>query len=234
MAITTLANSLKNVLNQANPNALADAFRVLGVGSFVRALPTTLRLKNMATAPANPYVGATLQALTLPDDAKANSIFRAFARTGTATATELAAQAYGTTPGTGQIAVAPNGDIVTLAADAWTNVDVVYLPEKCDAIELTLPVVPGTGVCALPAAVTALGVVAMFEAEALAGTLTGKKIILVPGSAAPATTLAKLDLAHSQAKFAVADAVTSCRVKLGIASSIDVDALLTAVSPGIL
>lgn len=224
MTINENANSLKNVLNMANPNQLADIFRQLGLGDILRSETTTLRKK----APvASSYQLNTLQAFVLPDDAKARVISRAYARAGGVTLGELAVQTYGTTPTTGQIAVAPNGDIVVLASDAWTSVDIVYAPEKCDPVEIVVPV--ASNVATLPAQVTTPGVVMLCEAEVLAGTSLGAKIVLVPGSS-PSAGQCRLNLAKTQVAFNSGDAVTSVRLKLQVCSAIDVDALLTAQS----
>jgi hypothetical protein len=225
MTINEKATSLKNQINLGDPNLLGDQVRALAVGDMLRALPTTLRRKVPA---ADAGSLATLLAVVLPDDAKAHSIFRAYARAATAGQGELTVVAPGTTPATGQIAVAPNGDIVTLAADAITDLDVVYLPEKCDPVELTLPV--ASNVLTIPSTYTSKGVVLLLEAVALAGTATGKKIILVPGAGAPAAGQARLNLAKSTVTFAGADAVTSATVKFAVVSAIDVDALLTAAA----
>lgn len=226
--ITEEALSLKNTLNKAPPNVLADILRLLKYGSMLRSAPTFLRKKLPATST---YQLATLQALVLPEDAKALTIARAYARSGAGTVGELVVDAYGTTPIAGHIAVAPNSDIVVLAADAWTSIDVVYQPQKADVVELTLPVVAATGVCALPKSVTDAGLVNLLEAEVLTGGLLGNKIILVPGTAAPATTKALYKTTGDQVLFAIADAVTTARVKLAVVPSTDSDALLTAFSP---
>jgi hypothetical protein len=153
MTISVNDNSLKNELNRAQPGSLPSMFAAMKLGDVVRALPTTLR-KAVPTVSA-PYQLTTLDTIVLPDDAKANTILRAYARAGSGTKGELTVVAYGATPTAGQIAVAPNGDIVTVhSGDVWTSLDVVYLPEKYDVVELTLPVVPGTGVCALPTWIT--------------------------------------------------------------------------------
>lgn len=225
--ITENTDSLKNKFNIANPNIVPDGLRIVKFGNVLRAIHTALRKKTVA---ASSYQLGTLQALALPDDGKAHSITRAYARSGAGTVGELAVQAYGAAPAAGQIAVAPNGDIVVLAADAWTSIDVSYQPEKYDLIELTLPVVPGTGVCALPTAVTAPGLVNLLEAEVLAGGSLGKKIILVPAAAAPAAGRALYKTTGDQVLFAIADAVTSARVKLAVCASTDIDALLEAQS----
>lgn len=226
MTINVNAFSLKSELDKASPQFLSDAFRIVKLGSVVRALHTSLRKKTPA---ASAVQLGTLQSLVLADDAKAMTISRAYARVATAGTGELTVVSYGTTPTTGQIAVAPNGDIVTLAADAITSLDVVYHPEKYDIVELTLPVT--SNALALPPVVTTPGAILLLEAEALVGTTIGLKIVLVPSASAAATGQARFDLAKLNVKFAPADAVTSARVKLAISSAADLDALLTAVSP---
>ena len=67
----------------------------------------------------------------------------------------------------------------------------------------------------------------------LAGTLVGKMHVIREAAGAPATGLARLDLAKLNVQFAVADAVTSARVKLLVVSKTDVDALLEAASNSI-
>lgn len=226
MTISTSATSLKSVLDNANPNTLADKFRALKIGSCIRAMTTFLRKKVPA---ASSYQLATLHAHVLPDDAKASTILRAFSRTGGVTG-ELVVKLYGVTPGTGEIAVGPNGDIVVLAADAITSLDVTYQPEKQDVYELTLDVPAATGICAIPASFVSQGVINLLEAEALTGTVTGRKIVLVPG-AAPATTQARLSAAKNTVLFNLAtDVVTSARIKFSVVPTTDVDALLTAES----
>jgi len=224
MSKTENEHSLKNEINKGNPNALGDQFRAIALGSLLRALPTFLRKK----APvANAGSLATLLALVLPEDGKALSIASAYARAGGVTGV-LTVVAAGATPATGEIAVGPNGDIVTLAADAITDLDVVYQPNKYDTEEITLPVT--AHVLTIPATFTGKGVVFLLEATADAGTTTGKKIVLVPGAGAPAAGQARLNVAKSTVTFAVADAVTSATVKIAVASAIDADALLTATT----
>ncbi len=231
--------SLKKQLDAANPQVLADMLRSAQIGSALRSMLTHRRRVNMVAQAVNPYVLATVQSLQLPDDAKACSILRATAVTGTGTQGELTIDGYAAAaPAAGHISIQPSGDIATLIADAWTALDVVYQPEKHDTIELTLPVAPGTGLCTLPTGVGQLcsaGVILLMEAEALAGTLAGKKIVLIPTDAAPATTLARLKLDKTAVHFAVADAVTQARLKLAmvpgaLTGGVDIDALLTASS----
>ncbi len=225
MTIDTLDNSLKVRLNDADPASLASGLQTLRFGNMLRALPTYLRKQ---TAVASSYELSTLKGIVLPDDAKANSIFRAFARVGTGTPAELTVKLYGVTPSTGEIAVSPNGNIVTLGSEAWTNFDVLYLPEKQAVIELTLAVT--SNAATIPAAYVTRGVVSLLEVESLVGTVTGKLVSLVPSGSAATTGTARLDLAHATVKFYSGDAVTSARIKFGVSSLTDVNALLEAAS----
>lgn len=211
-------NTLRNRFDKANPNEICDLFRKIGLGSVLQGqLPQVRRNVNMNTAAVDPYQLATVQTLKLPDTGKAVSIVRAYCRTtGSAGTGALTVAAYGATPTTGQIAVAPNGDIVTVATDQMTNIDVTYLPERCDVVELTLPVV--SHILTIPTNFVTQGVVLLTEVESMVGTLTGKLKILVP-STAPATGYANLSVAKNTVLFATADAVTSARVKLAIVTS---------------
>lgn len=230
MTINVNAQSLKNRINAANPNQLPQELQIIKYGDVLRASTTYLRKKNPDAAANSNSQLATLDTLALNDDAKAATILRAYARATAAAGTlgELSIQAYGATPADGQIAVAPNGDIVVLAASRYTDIDVTYQPDKADLTEITLTVV--ANVLTLPAALTALGVNALLQAVATVGTSIGEKIILVPGAGAPAAGQARLNLAKSTVTFAVADAVTQATVKVALAASVDVDALLTANS----
>jgi hypothetical protein len=231
MTINVNAASLKNRINAANPNQLPQELQILKFGDLLRAGTAFLRKRNPDTAASSGSQLATLDTLALNDDAKASTILRAYARATAAAGTlgELAVQAYGTTPIDGQIAVAPNGDIVVLAASRYTDIDVVYQPEKTDLAEVTLTVT--ASVLTLPAALTAAGVTALLEAVVTTGGSTGTKIVLVPGAGAPAAGQARLNLAKGTVTFAVADTVTQATVKLAIVASVDADALLTAISP---
>jgi hypothetical protein len=221
-----MSQSLKKVLDAANPNTLADGMRILGFGQILRsAISTQIR---MGTPLAATNVLATLRSFALPSDAKASSIQRAYARAGGGTLGELAVQAFGATPADGQIAVAPNGDIVLLAASTYSQVDVEFIPEKGDEFIFAGSV--AANVLTLPASLTGRGVILLADANATAGTTLGKKIILVPGAGAPAAGQARLNLAKGTVTFAVADAVTAATVTLTVVSAINVPALLDADS----
>ena len=230
MTINVNANSLKNRLDAANPNVLADGLRILKVGSMLRAGTTFRRKVNQDTAAASASQLATLDTLALPDDAKAATILRAYARATAAAGTlgELAVQAFGATPADGQIAVAPNGDVVTLAASRYTDIDVVYQPDKYDLFEVS-GIAVAANVLTIPAALTTPGVVALLQAVAVGGA-GGEKIILVPAAGAPAAGQCRLNLAKTTVTFAGADAITSATIKVAVVAGTDVDALLTAIT----
>ncbi len=217
-------------MNGALPAQLADAFRAIGIGSVVRALRTQLRNKSPNAAPANPYVGSG-QVLTLPDDAKADTIGRAYARAGTGTKgplTIVASDSYAGDPGAHSIVITPTGDLEFHAADAYTSVDVAYEPMKYDIKEVTIPVL-ASGVTPLPAADVANGIVFIAECEGNPGIAGDANLIVdLPGTAA-AGSHASLDLGKANLVTHAGD-FTQARVKYGVASKIDVDALLEAPS----
>lgn len=218
--------TLRSVLDKCSPNTAWDILRKLGFGSKLQSQFTQVRRGvNPHAAGASSYNVATLDAIGLPAHARACVIHRANARG----VGELTIDAFGTTPITGHIAVAPNGDIVTLTADNLTDVDIVYTPECGDVVEMTLPV--ASNAIALPASVTAKKVVLLLEAESLVGTLTGKLKVLVPSDTNSTSGAANLNLAKTSIVFATANAVTSARVKLLVRSAEDLANLLESTSP---
>jgi hypothetical protein len=232
---------LKNAINAAKPETICDAFRAIALGDLLRdQIPQVLRKQ----APQNdPAQLATLQSFGVTDKgAPAAAILRARAWRGTATPTELAVQAYGATPSTGQIAVAPNGDIVVLAADAWLDVDVTYQPERGDVVQLPpLPVV--SGVLTLPKTVldasgnrTAILLLEAIVSAVSSGSATGEKIVLVPAGtqgspSLPATGKAQLSIDGLTVQFNNAtDHVSQAQVTLLVVSANDLDTLLEQTS----
>lgn len=216
----------KEVLNRANPDTIPDHLRAMKFGSLLRGqLSQVIRKKAPAANSGAP--GATVLTIVLPNDARATRIERAYGRAGTAGTGELTIVAPGTTPATGEISIQPDGNLMTLAADAHTSVDVTYIPERGDVIELVDQQV-ATHVLTIPSWVTARGVVLLLEATATAGTLTGRMRVLTPAASAPATTQAKLNVAKTTVTFAVADAVTKANVKLLVCAAEDLDTMLEA------
>ncbi len=215
-----MSETTREALNRCDPNQTWDRLRLLELGDmFAGHMPQHLRRRAPA---ASPYVDATLQALLLPGHSRGCSILRATVLAGGVTG-ELTPVAYGATPATTQIAVAPNGDIVVLAADAITSVDVSYVPERGEEIELTLSVDPATGFAEIPQRYVDRGAILLTEAESLTGTLVQEMEILIPASSAPATGNARLSIPKSRVHFAVADAVTKARLKILFAPSAGAD-----------
>lgn len=223
MAIEALANSLKAALNKSDLNAHADILRILRFGNMLAALPTQLYGK-VPVAPAGLQL-ATLNVFKLPEEAKAGVLHRVYAYTAGG-GSELTIVAYGATPATGQAAIAPNGDIVVLAADLHTKLDIFYTPEKSDVVEISAAVASNT--LAIPAAYAGR-VKHLVEATATVGGSTGVKIALVPG-AAPAAGQARIDALKANVLFAGADAVTFATVKIALAPAVDAQATLLAAS----
>lgn len=220
-----MSETVKETLNRSDINSLADQLRALAFGDVIASLPTTLRVS--ATA-ANTGNFATVRVVS---DQNANvpaaSVVYASARAGAGTPGVLTPVAYGAIPAAGQIAVAPNGRVVTAVADAWTDLDVVYLPEKGDIVEVTANVAANT--LTLPTNVTSVGACTLLSATALTGTSVGAKIVDLPGAAAAAGEAA-LNAAKTTVIFAGADAVTSATVRLLVTSAVDVTTLLASTS----
>lgn len=230
-------DALKNAIDNAKPETISDAFRTIALGDVLRdQIPQVLRKQQPA---ADPSQLASVQSLgTVAKGAPAAIIMRARSWAGTATPQELAPQAYGTAPAAGQIAVAPNGDIVVNAADAWTDMDVTYIPERGDIVTLPpLPVV--AGVLTLPSNVlrsdgsrTVLLLVNATATAIGAGGISGAKAVVVPaGTQAapvlPATTQASLSIDGLTVEFnSATDKVTQAQVTLLVVSAADLDTLL--------
>lgn len=216
------ANTLKLELDVANANRLPDALRMAKIGTRLRSYIT--RLFRQAPA-ASAYNLATLQVLTLPDDAKASSIARAYARVATAGAGEMTVAAPNATPTTGQVAVTPSGDIAFLGTDAVLDVDVEYFPARADVV--TISGTPVAGSIALPASITAFGALVLMEAETTAGGAGGKLIVLAPAAGDPGAGKARLDVAKTHVIVHAADGATAIRLKLGVVPKVDENAMLS-------
>lgn len=225
------AETVKQTLNKVTAHEVADGLRLLKLGQTLGSdVKQTLRKSSPNAAGTNPSDLASLHSLVLPDDAKAMTIHRAYARAGGGTNGELAVQAPNATPIDGQIALSPAGNIVLLAASAYTDVDVEYHPVRGDVIQLVGSVVAGTGVMAVPAALVTRGIVMIEEADVLAGGALGRKIVLAPAAGAPAAGRVRLDVAKGSIQFAIADAVTRASCKLLVIAEVDLKATLDSQS----
>lgn len=226
-----MSETVKQSLNRADLNLLADLFRNLKIGDVLRALPVVVRNQTPATDPSFP---AGSNGIKLPDDAKSmvgggsQNEFMAYARSGGATGwlKQTFAADTGAAPGTGEFCVTPAGDFVFAAADALVGVDIYYVPEKQDVVTLTLPV--SGDVLTIPSTFTALGVVSLLSATVVEGSSMGVKVVDKFGATLSAGQ-ASLDLAKSVVNFYPGEA-TKATVTLGVACAADVNALLEAVA----
>ena len=217
-----MGTTLQDTMDRANPNTLADSMRTIKLGQVVRQnIVHTLRRENPDAAGTDPSDLAGLDSLVRPDDGKAMTVLRGYARaSGGGPLGELAVIPPNLPPGPGQVSVAPGGNIVCNAGDAYTDVDVEYIPARGDVVELTASV--AVGVLTLPAALVARGVVLLEEADALVGAAVGRKVVLPPG-VGPAPGQASLDVPKTAVGFNAGDAVTQARVKLLVTAEFDLD-----------
>lgn len=205
--------AMKDALTRCNPNTLADMLRKLDLGALLRSqINQVFRMKTPA---ADVHNLATVASLGLVSRGMcAAEVTRAYARATTAAGTlgTLAIQAPEATPADAQIAVAPNGDIVTLLASAYTNVDVEFVPARGEVVTLSAQTVTAN-VYTIPAEYTARGVVYLMSAQGITALgVQTDKIIIAPG--APAATQAALAVNKGSVNFNAADAVATCNVTL--------------------
>jgi hypothetical protein len=202
--------SIRESLNRADPNSVADIERIIALGDVLRAAPIQLTgvVPLLAAASSPPQVATSVYAVPLPEDAKAAYVLRAYVKassSGIAVGTELtnkSLNAY-TTPTTGTYGIAPNGDIVLYEGDAITSIDILYIPRigdvygslansKYGVTRLTLSVNSTTGFAALPSAISGKAHLLMFAAVTAGSVLTPNCLILAPASAVVATKSAAL------------------------------------------
>lgn len=228
MTINVLANAFKAALNTASAGQLADMFRAMKLGDVIRSLPVQLNDAALQAAATNPYAIAAAQTITLPDDCKAAVVLAAVARAGTGTKGPLTIAAPGNSaPGATNILICGSGDLCFHAADAYTAVDVFYLPIKGDLQEQILPVTSGNTTVTLP---TTLGTAhIVLEAEGTAGGTPGKKIVDIPGGT-PSAGHASMSFDGKTVLFAAGDSHTTARVKYAATAAVDINALLETLS----
>jgi hypothetical protein len=246
----------RQALNRADLNTMMDMLRSGTFGDMLRTLPVHLQGVSAGTTGACAQQLASLGTVVLPEDAKAAVIHRCTVRanSGSVSNGEYTVEAYGTTPATTQVAVAPNGDIVFLGSDGVTQADIVYTPMKGDVLgnvavtagqlaastngntSLTLNTPSGIGT--LPTFVSGKTKLLM-QALANTATNTGQKIILVPATGVVATTKAALSQDGTKVYFnSATDAVTNATVDLlayagagGLTQAgVDINAFLEAIN----
>ena len=218
--------TLKDVLNRADLNTLSYVLQTAKFGDVVRSLPVHIYRIAANQAPTDQITA--VHSYKLPDDCKASFILRATAIAGSGTAGPLTVDASPmvTAPAAGHVNVTQSGDLAFAAADAWTSVDVLYVPLKLDVVSYTGPVVAASGIMTLPVVLQTTAV-AIYEATANIGTTTGPAAVIAQATAVPTTThQVNFNGAKSQVQFRIADAVTSATVKLGVIPGTNLNSLL--------
>lgn len=223
-----MSESLREVASRVSANIIADLFKLIDLGQFLRGSHTYKPRCLPVLAPGEH--AATLQRVPKSTNSPALAVDYIYARAGTGTLGPLTLAAY--PPAAGQYSIAPNGDIVVLTADAWTALDVAWRPLRTKLVTVTLPVV--ANVLTLPTSITGKGAAFLISANATVATAGGLKVVLAPGAAAPAAGQARLNLAKTTVTFAVADAVTEATCVIAVNPDVDMDALLSANSPLVL
>jgi hypothetical protein len=121
--MTVSNRPLSTILNESSPGKLPSALQYLRVGRALSGIPRAVR--------SNALVA---NELVLDNDKKAAAILFAYARAGGATG-ELAPVVG--VPGAGQVAIGPTGNILCAAADAVTDLEVVYVSHEGELVTET-------------------------------------------------------------------------------------------------
>ncbi len=200
--------TITDLLNQANPNKIDTGLQVLPLGDAMNLLPKRFR---------GVPVAAT-DILVLPNNAKCAVLLGGFILSGAVTG-QIIPQQPNAVVGTTLFA-APNaaGDILLLAADAPTLVEVTYITDDGVLIEAQTVAVLASGVAQLPNGVKANRLISCTQ---VGGTVAGDKTIM-PRGTAPATT---------EAEVSATGTITLLAADVGAAGA---QALLTYVAePGV-
>ncbi len=190
-----MARTIKDVLNDSNPNSLPNAMQALPAGNAM-ALGTAYVRGAVAT-----------NKLTLPEGAKAAQATRVFAIAGTSTGYKLVAKQEAT-PAAGSCAINATGDIVFASADGVTSAEAYYMPLEGKVVTEALPVVGS--VATIPQGCA--GAI-LLEASVTSGVTLGAKAVQPKGTAS-ASGQAELALNGLTIVFNSADVVAGmCLVK---------------------
>lgn len=184
-----MTRALETVLDEANPNKMDSAQQLLKAG---QAYGQIAMFKSGAV---------TSNKMALPEGQKATQITRAYSRAGTLTG-YLTPVAPETVPTTGQVAVNANGDIVTAAADAVTQLEVEYIPVEGQILEDTVAV--AASVATLPQSRRGQVLVSV---SVVTGVIPGAKTVVARGTAAPTAGNCALSVLGTTVVFNAADVV---------------------------
>lgn len=209
-----MSRSVDTVLDEANPNKLPSAMQLTEAGKAFRSNSAHI---------AQGAVAANV--LALPENARAAGLLSVYSRVGGVTGYFGFAERE-STPGAGNAAVDPIGNVEFAAADAVTNAEVVYLPAEGDIIEDSIQV-PASGIGAF---LQAREGVILLTATLVTGVVLGAKTVVTRGSAPGAGEAALSDL--GQPIFLAADvgagggtATVRYVARPGVGTGVDVDLL---------
>jgi hypothetical protein len=203
-----MANTLKDVLNRANPNTLADAARAGKLGSMLGLLAA---FKKGAVSS---------NIMTLAEGQKALVGLIAYVTAGSVTGVMTFVPG---TPATTQFTVNKDGNIQFFATDAVTAAEVSYIPMEGDIIEEDALVVSNTFT---PAGGRTARLI--LSATATAGASTGAKTTAARAAAPSAGQVAVT--AAGLIAFNGTDAVTRATVRFIAAPKVSVTDSLVATS----
>lgn len=190
-----MSRVLLNVLNEANPNRIADAAREVYLGSALGNAPRNARVAVVAGT----GVGV------LPEDAKAAAVLRCYVTAGTVTGHFTALQTAAA-PATTQVGVSPLGNLQFLIADAVTEAEVTYVTAEGVIRQETITVAAQVG--ALP---TGIQGKTLLSATDVTGGGSVAKTVAARGNA-PGAGTASLSVDGDSIRFGDAG-VTSALVR---------------------
>lgn len=178
-----MSRSLRDALNESNPNKLPDGCREVRLGNALGLTVLTVVGKTVGTV------------LPLPDGARARFVAGAGVNRTTGAAVTPTIDAL--------------GNLVFAAASTDDVCEGHYVAFEGDVREAEISVVASTGVGKLPSGVFGAQ---LLEVEALEGTSTGSKTVIARGGT-PAAGEVALNFDGNTINFLAADAVTKARVK---------------------
>lgn len=188
-----MSRTLRASLNEANPNLVPTDLQRAKAGDA------------LALIPAFAAGAVASDILVLPENAKAAQVLRCWAAGPDAYLLPVAQES---TPGAGEVAVAPNGDLIFAAADSVTAAEVVYVAMEGEVFEETLPV--AASALEFPQGRTAS---VLLECEVITGVVPGTETVIARAGT-PAATEAALTADGSGVAFNVADVIAgTARVK---------------------
>lgn len=188
-----MSRSIKDVLNESNPNKLPSGAQVAQLGNALGLAPRF----------AAGAVAASI--LALASDAKASLGLTAFATAAGSTGAKTFV--IGGAPVAGEFSIDPKGDIIFAAADAVTAAEVTYLSVEGELFTDELAVAASSAALS-----SGRGALVLISTEVISGIIPGTKTIAARASA-PAAGSAAVSLLGTAISFNAADVVTgTCRV----------------------